>query len=51
MLKNLEKIVKNVKKQEKPSKKIEIRQKGRKHEKPSKCRKPVKNCQKYRKIV
>ena len=51
MLKNLEKIIKNVKKQEKPSKKIEIRQKGRKHGKPSKCRKPVKNCQKYRKIV
>ena len=51
ILKNLEKIVKNVKKQEKPTKKIEFRQRGRKHEKPSKCRKPVKNCQKYRKIV
>ena len=34
IVKNVEKlgIIKNVKKQEKPSKKIEIRQKGRKHE-------------------
>ena len=35
MLKNLEKIAKNVKKKEKLQKKIEIREKSRKHEKPS----------------
>ena len=39
MLKNLKKIVKNFKKQEKPSKKIEIRQRGRKHEKTIKMSK------------
>ena len=51
MLKNLEKVVKNVKKQEKPSKKLKFVKKVENMEKPSKCRKPVKNCQKYRKIV
>ena len=35
MLKNLEKIAKNVKKKEKLQKKIEICEKSRKHEKPS----------------
>ena len=52
MLKNLEKGVKNVKKQEKPSKKIEIRQKGRKHGKTIKMSKiKQKTTQECRKIV
>ena len=52
MLNNGEKTFKNVKKNKKKrQKEIEIRQKGRKHGKQSKYLKPVKNWQKYRKIV
>ena len=51
MLKKLEKIVKNVIKQEKTSKKIENRQKCRKPRKIVKnVENPVKNRQKYRKM-
>ena len=49
MLKNLEKVVKNVKKQENTSKKIEIRQKGRKHGKTIKMSKTGKKLPKISK--